>query len=79
MSRVKLVCFCLEKESKNLDLKLMINILKIKTEEERKQDYIDQLDAIDKIRREIVQHSSGVLNDIRFQEIVTCIEKVFEI
>lgn len=56
----------------------MIYILKRKIEEEGKKDYTDHLDVIDDIGREIVQHSSGVLNETRFLEILTCIEKVLE-
>ncbi|CAG2195655.1 unnamed protein product [Mytilus edulis] len=58
-----------EEESKILDLKLMIYILKENSNEEKKE-YVKQLDVIDGIRREIVQSSSGVLNDERFKDIM---------
>ncbi|XP_063436691.1 uncharacterized protein LOC134718129 [Mytilus trossulus] len=57
-----------KEKSKIVDLKLMIYILKENTNKEEKGDYCEQLDVIDEIRREIVQSSSGMLNDKRFQE-----------
>ncbi|CAC5403771.1 unnamed protein product [Mytilus coruscus] len=62
-------------ESKNLDLKLMIYILKRKTEEEGRKDYVEQLDVIDNIRREIVQSSNGILDERNFQDILNRISK----
>lgn len=56
----------------------MIYILRIKTEEDGNKDYVDQLDIIDNIRREIVFNCSGVLNDKRFKEIQQLIRKVIE-
>ncbi|CAG2211277.1 unnamed protein product [Mytilus edulis] len=44
----------------------------------RKTDYVEQLDVIDDIRREIVLSSSGVLSTSRFQEILQLIRKVIE-
>lgn len=57
---------------------LIIYILRRKIEEEGKSDYRDQLDVIDNIRREIVQSSSGVLNDKMFQEKLHLLKKVFD-
>lgn len=54
----------------------MIYILREKTNVEGKKDYIKQLDIIDKIRREIVQSSSGILDDERFKDIMNRIRKV---
>lgn len=62
-------------ESRNLDLELMIYILRRKTKEEGKQDYVDQLDVIDTIRTEIFQSSSGVLDETKFNEIMKLIRK----
>ncbi|CAC5424764.1 unnamed protein product [Mytilus coruscus] len=68
----------IKEEARNLDLKLMIYILRRKNEEEGKTDYVDQLEVINTIRREIFQSSSGVLNEYKFQEILKLIKKVFE-
>lgn len=54
----------------------MIYILRIRTEEEGETDYSKQLDIINDIRREIVQSSSGVLMENRFQEILKSLGKV---
>lgn len=54
----------------------MISILKENTKEEKKGDYCEQLDVIEEIRREIVQSSSGRLNDKRFNEIMERIRRV---
>ncbi|CAC5408762.1 unnamed protein product [Mytilus coruscus] len=67
--------FSPKNESKNLDFKLMIYILKRQFEEEGKEDSVDQLEAIDNIRREIVQSSSGILNETRFEDILQSIRK----
>ncbi|CAC5400773.1 unnamed protein product [Mytilus coruscus] len=62
-------------ESKNLPLKLMIKILKHIIEEERKTDYVAQLEVIYDIQREIVQSSSGIVTETKFQDILKCIRK----
>ncbi|CAC5359910.1 unnamed protein product [Mytilus coruscus] len=64
-----------KKESKHLDLKLMLYILKKKFEEEGKRKFVEQIEVIDNIRRNIVQSSSGVLNETRFQDILLGIRK----
>ncbi|CAC5365748.1 unnamed protein product [Mytilus coruscus] len=64
-----------QEESKIVDLKLMIYILKENTNGEEKKDYFEQLDVIDEIRREIVQSSSGILKEERFQEVMERIRK----
>ncbi|CAG2211266.1 unnamed protein product [Mytilus edulis] len=60
----------IKEESRNLDLKLMIYILIRKKEEEGKKDYVEQLEVINTIRRDIFQSSSGVLNEGKFKEIL---------
>lgn len=65
-------------ESRKLDLKLMIYILRRKAEENSEKDYVDHLDVIDNVRREIFQSSSGVLNKWKFQEILKLVSKVFD-
>lgn len=65
-------------ESRKLDLKLMIYILRRKAEENSEKDYVDHLDVIDTVRREIFQSSSGVLNKWKFQEILKLVSKVFD-
>ncbi|CAC5359909.1 unnamed protein product [Mytilus coruscus] len=64
-----------KEEPRNLDMELMIYILRRKIEEEGKSDYLEQLDVIDNIRREIAQSSCGVLNDKRFQEKLHLLKK----
>ncbi|XP_052063889.1 uncharacterized protein LOC127703837 [Mytilus californianus] len=59
-----------KEESKIVDLKLMIYILKENTNEEEKKDYFEQLDVINDIRRGTVQSSSGILNEKQFQDIM---------
>ncbi|CAC5389977.1 unnamed protein product [Mytilus coruscus] len=59
-----------KEESNIVDLKLMIYILKENTNEEEKKYNFEQLDVIDEIRRQIVQSSSGILNEIQFQDIM---------
>lgn len=65
-------------ESRKLDFKLMIYILRRKAEENSEKDYVDHLDVIDTVRREIFQSSSGVLNKWKFQEILKLVSKVFD-
>ncbi|VDH93034.1 Hypothetical predicted protein, partial [Mytilus galloprovincialis] len=62
-------------ESDNLDLELMIYILKKRSNSEWNKVYIDQLDVIEHIRREIVQSSSGTLTQERFHDILNCLTK----
>ncbi|CAC5408763.1 unnamed protein product [Mytilus coruscus] len=64
-----------KEEWKNVDLKLMIYILKRITKKEETNEYVDQLCIIDNIRREIVQSSSGVLDEKRFNDIIKSIRK----
>ncbi|CAC5410004.1 unnamed protein product [Mytilus coruscus] len=64
-----------QEESKNIDLELMIYILKRRIEEEYKQDSVGQLEVIDNIRKEIFQSSSGVLNETRFQDMIKSIRE----
>ncbi|CAC5389986.1 unnamed protein product [Mytilus coruscus] len=64
-----------KEEWKNVDLKLMIYILKRITKKEEMNEYVDQLCIIDNIRREIVQSSSGVLDEKRFNDIIKSIRK----
>lgn len=61
-------------ERRNIDLKLMIHILKQRPKEEDKADDAHQLEVVDNIRREIVQSSSGVLNETRFHDIMDCLQ-----
>lgn len=56
----------------------MIYILRRKVEEDGKKDYVDQLDVIDNIRKEIVKSSCGVLDETKFQEKLTLIKKVLK-
>ncbi|VDI45556.1 Hypothetical predicted protein [Mytilus galloprovincialis] len=60
-------------ESKNLDLELMIYILKRRIEEEDREKNVGQLEVIANIRREIVQSSSGYLVETRYQDIIKSI------
>ncbi|CAC5416345.1 unnamed protein product [Mytilus coruscus] len=62
-------------ESKNLDLELMIYILKKRSNYEWNKTYIDQLDVIEKIRRQIVQSTSGTLDQTQFNDILHSISK----
>ncbi|CAC5417515.1 unnamed protein product [Mytilus coruscus] len=62
-----------EKERRNIDLKLMIHILKQRSKEEEKADDANQLEVVDNIRREIVQSSTGVLDETRFHNILDCL------
>lgn len=55
---------------------MMIKILKHIIEEDTKADYVAQLDDIYNIQREIVQSSSGLLTETKFQDILKCIRKV---
>ncbi|XP_052063863.1 uncharacterized protein LOC127703828 isoform X4 [Mytilus californianus] len=62
-------------KSEKLDLKLMIHSLKRRAKDARQTEYVDQLNDIMNIQREIVQSNSGVLIDTRFQDILKCIRK----
>ncbi|CAC5408766.1 unnamed protein product [Mytilus coruscus] len=62
-------------ESENLDLELMIYILKKRSNFEWNKVYIDQLEVIEHIRREIVQSSSGTLTQKRFHDMLNCLTK----
>ncbi|CAC5359918.1 unnamed protein product [Mytilus coruscus] len=53
-----------------LDLKAMIAVLKERICYKENKKYVDQLDIIDSIRREIVQIRSGILNKTKFQDIM---------
>ncbi|VDI50347.1 Hypothetical predicted protein, partial [Mytilus galloprovincialis] len=55
---------------RNLDLRWMIFILKVKALEAGHTDIYYQLEVINDIQREIVQSSSGMLNDERLHEIL---------
>lgn len=55
----------------------MINILKENKNKEKMEDYFEQLDVIDEIRREIVQSSNGVLFYAQFKDIMQQIRKVY--
>lgn len=65
-----------EKESKNFDLRWMIYILKRKALEEGNEDDFSQLDVIYDIQREMVQSSSGMLNEERCHDILKCTKEV---
>lgn len=54
----------------------MIYILKKRTNNEWNKSYIDHLNVIENIRREIVQSSSGVLDQTKFIDIINRISKV---
>ncbi|XP_071139634.1 uncharacterized protein [Mytilus edulis] len=55
-------------ESKNLDLELMVYILKQRSNSEWNKNYIEHLDEIEKIRGEIVQSKSGTLDQTTFED-----------
>ncbi|VDI62314.1 Hypothetical predicted protein [Mytilus galloprovincialis] len=63
------------KASRNINLKLMIHILKHISKEEAHTDDAHQLEAVENIRREIVQSSTGVLNKTRFLDIMNSFQK----
>lgn len=75
-SKKYLLFIFLEDKSGNLDLKLMIYILKRRFDKESKAEFVDQLEVIDKIRREIVQSSSGLLDEPKFHETLDRMTKV---
>lgn len=50
-------------------MKLMIHFLKQTSKQQGQEDFVNQLNVINNIRREIVQSSNGVLNNARFQNI----------
>lgn len=66
----------LGEDSKKLDLELMIYILKKRINYEWNKVYIEQLNDIENIRREIVQSSSGILDQTKFEDIINRISKV---
>ncbi|CAC5385482.1 unnamed protein product [Mytilus coruscus] len=60
---------------KNPDFELMITILKIRSNTDWNKRYIDNLDVIENIRREIIQSNSGILDQTRFHNILNRISK----
>lgn len=66
----------LGKASRNINLQLMIHILKQISKEEEQTDDALQLEAVENIRREISQSSTGVLNETRFLDILKSLQKV---
>lgn len=54
----------------------MIFLLKQRPDDEGKKEDDCQLDVIDSIRREIIQSSSGILNETKFTDIMDRISKV---
>lgn len=56
----------------------MIYILRTKNEKEGQKDYVEQLEVINTIRRDIFQSSSGVINEEKFKEILKITTKVFK-
>lgn len=67
----------LGKASRNINLELMIHILKHISTEEAQADDVHQLEAVENIRREMVQSSTGVLNKTRFLDIMNSLQKVW--
>ncbi|CAC5378623.1 unnamed protein product [Mytilus coruscus] len=68
--------FSLElKDSKKFDLELMIFLLKRRPTYEGKNDYDFQLETIDNINRQIIQSSSGALDEAKFKEIMEDLTK----
>lgn len=54
----------------------MIKILKRRPGDEEEKTFVRQLDIIHEISKEIVQSSTGVLNETRFRAIFQNISKV---
>lgn len=61
---------------KHEDFELMIIILKLRSNTDLNKDYIDNLDVIEKIRREIIQSSSGILDQTNFHDMIDRMSKV---
>lgn len=74
---VKFNTFYYSVDSGKMDLTLMILLLKQRPEDDGKKEDDCQLDVIDRISREIIQSSSGILNEIKFKEIMEHITKVW--
>lgn len=61
---------------KHEDFELMIIILKLRSNTDWNKDYIDNLDVIETIRREIIQSSSGILDQTNFHDMIDRMSKV---